>query len=66
MLVLSRKKLEDIVINDEITISVVEIRGDKVRIGINAPKQVPVHRKEVWVAIHGEQPPNHDKRGNAA
>ena len=47
MLVLSRKKNESIVINDDITIVVVEIRGDKVRLGVEAPKEVPVHRTEV-------------------
>ena len=52
MLVLSRKKNESIVINDDITILVVEIRGDKVRLGIEAPKEVPVHRREVFDAIH--------------
>ena len=51
MLVLSRKKDECIVINNDITIVVVEIRGDKVRLGIEAPKEVPVHRKEVFEAI---------------
>ena len=51
MLVLSRKKDESIVINNEITIVVVEIRGDKVRLGIEAPKDVPVHRREVFEAI---------------
>lgn len=51
MLVLSRKKNESIVINDDITIVVVEIRGDKVRLGIEAPKEVPVHRNEVYEAI---------------
>ncbi len=51
MLVLSRKKNESIVINDSITIVVVEVRGDKVRLGIEAPKDVPVHRKEVYDAI---------------
>jgi carbon storage regulator len=51
MLVLSRKKNESIVINDDITIVVVEIRGDKVRLGVEAPKEIPVHRKEVYDAI---------------
>ena len=51
MLVLSRKKNESIVINDDITIIVVEIRGAKVRLGIEAPKEVPVHRREVFDAI---------------
>ena len=51
MLVLSRKKNESIVINNDITIVVVEIRGDKVRLGVDAPKEVPVHRREVYEAI---------------
>jgi len=54
MLVLSRKKNESIVINNDIIITVVEIRGDKVRLGIVAPKEVPVHRQEVYEAIHGQ------------
>jgi carbon storage regulator len=53
MLVLSRKKNESIVIHSDIVITVVEIRGDKVRLGIVAPKDVPVHREEVYEAIHG-------------
>jgi carbon storage regulator len=52
MLVLSRKKNESIIINDNITVTVIEIRGDKVRLGIEAPKQVTVHRREVYEAIH--------------
>lgn len=51
MLVVSRKKNESIVINNDITVVVVEIRGDKVRLGIEAPKEVPVHRREVYDAI---------------
>ena len=47
MLVLSRKRNEAIVIGKDITIVVIDIRGDKVRLGIEAPKEVPVHRKEV-------------------
>ena len=54
MMVLSRKKNESIVINNDITVTVVEIRGDKVRLGIVAPKEVPVHRQEVYEAIHGK------------
>jgi len=55
MLVLSRKKNESIVINNDITVTVVEIRGDKVRLGIVAPKTVPVHRQEVFDAIHASK-----------
>ena len=51
MLVLSRKKNESIVINNDIRIVVVEIRGDKVRLGVEAPREVPVHRREVYDAI---------------
>lgn len=51
MLVLSRLVNESIVIADEVEITVVSIRGDKVRLGIQAPKDIPVHRKEVWVEI---------------
>lgn len=56
MLVLSRRKNESIVINDDITIVIVEIRGDKVRLGIESPKEIPVHRKEVWEAINRNGP----------
>ncbi len=51
MLVLSRKKNESIVINDNIIVVVVDVRGDKVRLGVNAPSDVTVHRKEVNDAI---------------
>jgi carbon storage regulator len=56
MLVLSRKKNESIVVNNNVVITVVEIRGDKVRLGIMAPKDVAVHRQEVYEAIHGHSP----------
>ncbi len=55
MLVLSRKKNESIVIDDTIVITVVEVRGDKVRLGIQAPREIPIHRSEVHAAIHGER-----------
>lgn len=58
MLVLSRKKNESIVIDDDITIVVVEIRGDKVRLGVEAPKEVPVHRREVYDAIRRNEEAN--------
>jgi carbon storage regulator len=71
MLVLSRKKNESIVINNDITIVVVEIRGDKVRLGVEAPKEVPVHRREVYDAIHrsdagDESPTNGADQSTAA
>ncbi len=58
MLVLSRKKNESIIISDTITVTVIEIRGDKVRLGIEAPKDVTVHRQEVYEAIHAQDPPS--------
>jgi len=55
MLVLSRKKNESIVVDEAIVITVLEIRGDKVRLGIEAPKSVPIHRSEVYAAILSQQ-----------
>ena len=57
MLVLSRKKNESIVIDNDITIVVVDIRGDKVRLGVEAPKEVPVHRHEVYELIKQNEAP---------
>lgn len=66
MLVLSRKKNESIIINNDITIVVVEIRGDKVRLGVEAPKEVPVHRREVYDAIRrNEQSAEHSAEHSA-
>ncbi len=66
MLVLSRKKNESIVINNDITIVVVEIRGDKVRLGIEAPKEVPVHRREVYDAIKRNEQGDSESAANSA
>ena len=54
MLALSRKKEEAIIINNDIEIVVLEIKGDQVKLGISAPKSVPVYRKEVYVQIQEE------------
>lgn len=54
MLALTRKKGESIVINNNIEISVLEIRGDQIKIGISAPKDVPIYRKEVYLQIQEE------------
>jgi carbon storage regulator len=61
MLVLSRKKGESICINDDIMITIVDIRGDKIRLGIQAPREVPVHRKEVRDAIDYQDNIPHDE-----
>lgn len=58
MLVLSRQRDESIIIGDNIVITIVDIRGDKVRLGIEAPKEVPVHRQEVYDAIQRERAQN--------
>lgn len=52
MLVLSRHRDEQLMIGDDIVITIVDIRGDKVRLGIEAPSAVPVHRREIYDAIH--------------
>ena len=54
MLALTRKKGESIVINNNIEISVLEIRGDQIKIGVSAPKDVPIYRKEVYLQIQEE------------
>ena len=67
MLILSRKKNESIVINNDITVMVVEIRGDKVRLGIDAPREIPVHRREIYEAIQrNEQSPKDEAAAEAA
>ncbi len=54
MLVLSRQRDESIMIGDKVVITIVDIRGDKVRLGIQAPQEIPVHRQEVYDAIQRE------------
>ena len=63
MLVLSRQRDETIMIGDEIEITVVDIRGDKVRLGIQAPTQVPVHRQEIYDAIQREKSRSQEDTG---
>jgi len=55
MLVLSRQKNESIMIGDDVEIIIVDVRGDKVRLGITAPKSISVHRREVYLAIQQEK-----------
>jgi carbon storage regulator len=58
MLVLSREKDESIMIGDDVEITIVDVRGNKVRLGINAPREVSVHRKEIYLAIQKEKQQN--------
>jgi carbon storage regulator len=55
MLVLSRQRDESIMIGDDVEIIIVDVRGDKVRLGITAPKSIPVHRREIYDAIQREK-----------
>ena len=55
MLVLTRRVGETLVIGDEVTVTVLGIKGNQVRIGVNAPKDVSVHREEIWDKIQGEK-----------
>ena len=55
MLVLSRQKDESIIIGENVEVTIVDVRGDKVRLGITAPKEIPVHRREVYEAIQREK-----------
>lgn len=64
MLVLSRKKNESIVVDGKIVITIVEIRGDKVRLGIEAPREVPIHRSEVHAAIQAQMLSQGEEPGN--
>ena len=63
MLVLSRQRDESIMIGDNVEIIIVDVRGDKVRLGITAPKEIPVHRREIYDAIQREK---NDKKESQA
>ena len=62
MLVLSRQKDESIMIGDDVEITIVDVRGDKVRLGITAPRKIPVHRREVYDAIQREKSEKSEKQ----
>jgi carbon storage regulator len=63
VLVLTRKANQSIMIGDEIEVSVLAVMGEKVRIGIQAPRSVPVFRHEVYQEMHGGQPPGDEDAG---
>lgn len=65
MLVMSRQRDESIMIGDEVEITIVDVRGDKVRLGITAPKNIPVHRREIYDAIQREKGDNTDAAPNS-
>ena len=62
MLVLSRQKDESIVIGDDVIVTIVDVRGDKVRLGINAPRSISVHRQEIYDAIQREKQAKADEK----
>jgi carbon storage regulator len=64
MLVLNRKPNESVFINDNIVVTVVSVQGDKVRLGIEAPREMPVHRREVYERIQNRDGPIHVRRPN--
>ena len=68
MLVLSRQRDESIMIGDNVEVIIVDVRGDKVRLGITAPKNIPVHRREIYDAIQREKEkqltPNTEEESN--
>ncbi len=65
MLVLSRQRDESIMIGDNVEITIVDVRGDKVRLGITAPKSIPVHRREIYDAIQREKAAAAEKDSDA-
>ena len=64
MLVLSRRKDESIIIGDDVEIIIVDVRGDKIRLGIKAPRSISVHRKEIYDAIQQEKSQNDSEQSD--
>ncbi len=62
MLVLSRQRDESIMVGDDVEITIIDVRGDKVRLGIIAPKNIPVHRREIYDAIKREKKAEQEKK----
>ena len=57
MLILTRRVGETVMIGDEITVTVLDVKGNQIRLGIAAPKEIPVHREEVYIRVHQENAP---------
>ena len=66
MLALTRKKGESLVINNDIEITILEIRGDQIKLGVSAPKEVPIYRKEVYTQIQQENRKSEDAQNAQA
>lgn len=65
MLVVTRSKFESVMIGDDIEVTLLDVQGDKVRIGFSAPKHVEVHRKEVWAAIKRDREIEQERKDGA-
>ena len=64
MLILTRRVGDTLMIDDDVTVTVLGVKGNQVRIGVNAPKEVSVHREEIYQKIQQEKDVDHDNKGN--